>query len=58
MKTPENFLATSPIPVYAVALPRSDVLIYTGGGGRSRSGVSNAIVSYTVAIGEREIDRH
>jgi len=49
MKTPENFLATSPIPVYAVALPRSDVLIYTGGGGRSRSGVSNAIVSCTIA---------
>lgn len=41
---PPNFTAKSPIPVYAVALPRSEVILYAGGGGRGRSGVTNAIV--------------
>lgn len=44
MRSPNSFVFKSPIPVYAVSLPHSDVLLYTGGGGQSRSGVANAIV--------------
>ncbi|UZJ54188.1 hypothetical protein CBS101457_003508 [Exobasidium rhododendri] len=55
MTTPDNYIARSPIPVYALALPRSDVLIYAGGGGRSRSGVSNAVRATTIDYDSREV---
>lgn len=48
--SPPNFTAKSSIPIYAVALPRNEVIVYSGGGGRGRSGVTNAIVSAVLAV--------
>lgn len=47
MFEPKTFAGKSPVPVYALAFPTSDTLIYAGGGGKSKSGVSNVIVSFT-----------
>lgn len=45
MRQPDSFSAKCSIPVYAITSLNSNDFIYAGGGGQSKSGVANAIVS-------------
>lgn len=45
MPQPDSFSVKCSIPIYAIASPSSNNFIYAGGGGQSKSGIANAIVS-------------
>lgn len=45
MGQPDSFSVKCSIPIYAITSPNSNDFIYAGGGGQSKSGIANAIVS-------------
>ena len=38
------------VPVYAIEFVTEDIIIYAGGGGASRSGVANVVVSCSLRL--------
>ncbi|PWY98916.1 WD40 repeat-like protein [Testicularia cyperi] len=57
MARTQHFPVQAKIPVYSVGFVNDDLLVYSGGGGAGRSGVTNAIVAARVNIPGQTIDK-
>lgn len=55
MRQPDSFSTKCSIPIYSIISPRSNDFIYAGGGGQSKSGIANAIVSDENLFGKYKI---
>ena len=50
-----HFAVEAHIPVYAVDFVSDDVIVYSGGGGAGRSGVTNAIIAAQLFLDKRDM---
>lgn len=57
MARSQHFPVQAKIPIYSVGFVHDDVIVYSGGGGKGRSGVTNAVVAARVDLSSQTIDK-
>ena len=57
MARTQHFPVQAKIPIYSVGFVQDDVIVYSGGGGAGRSGVTNAVVAARVDLSAQTIHK-
>lgn len=57
MARTQHFPVQASIPIYSVAFVEDNVIIYSGGGGAGRSGVTNAVVAARIDLSEQTMHK-
>lgn len=57
MARTQHFPVQASIPIYSVGFVQDDVIVYSGGGGAGRSGVTNAVVAARVDLSAQTIHK-
>ncbi|KAJ1019913.1 hypothetical protein NDA16_004194 [Ustilago loliicola] len=57
MARTQHFPVQAKIPVYSVGFVQDDVIVYSGGGGAGRSGVTNALVAARIDLSAQTIHK-
>lgn len=57
MARTQHFPVQAKIPIYSVGFIQDNVIVYSGGGGAGRSGVTNAVVAARVDLASQTIDK-
>ncbi|GAC98519.1 hypothetical protein PHSY_006113 [Pseudozyma hubeiensis SY62] len=57
MARTQHFPVQAKIPIYSVGFVDENVIVYSGGGGAGRSGVTNAVVAARVDLAAQSIDK-
>ncbi|EST06005.1 Anaphase-promoting complex subunit 4, WD40 domain protein [Kalmanozyma brasiliensis GHG001] len=57
MARTQHFPVQAKIPIYSVGFIQDDVIVYSGGGGAGRSGVTNAVVAARVDFQTQSIEK-
>ncbi|ETS62661.1 hypothetical protein PaG_03307 [Moesziomyces aphidis] len=57
MARTQHFAVQAKMPIYSVGFVQDNIIVYSGGGGAGRSGVTNAVVAARIDLASQSIDK-